>query len=119
MSSLGGRVGYTNRSPYSTTIWDLTGLTKTLSIELGEAGIRVNAILPGSVDGPRLQHVFEDRASASGKSIAEMTNEAPVNQLIKRFMDPDDIAALILFLASDRRRSISGQMIPIDGDSRC
>jgi NAD(P)-dependent dehydrogenase (short-subunit alcohol dehydrogenase family) len=118
MSSLGGRVGYPDRSPYATTKWGLIGLTKTLSIELGEAGIRVNAILPGAVDGPRLQHVFEGRASASGKSIAEVTKEALANQSIKRFVDPGDIAALALFLASDSGRSISGQTIPIDGDSQ-
>jgi NAD(P)-dependent dehydrogenase (short-subunit alcohol dehydrogenase family) len=104
MSSLAGRVGYPNRSPYATTKWGLIGLTKTLSIELGEAGIRVNAILPGAVEGPRLQHVFEGRASASGKSIAEVTKEALANQSIKRFVDPRDIAALALFLASDSAR---------------
>jgi len=119
MSSLGWRVGYSDRSPYATTIWYLNGLTKTLSIKLGETGIRVNAMLSGSVDGSHLQLVFEDRTSASGKSIAEVTKEALVNQSIKRFMDLEDIAALILFLVSDRRRSISCQMIPIDGNSRC
>jgi NAD(P)-dependent dehydrogenase (short-subunit alcohol dehydrogenase family) len=117
MSSLAGRVGYPDRSPYATTKWGLIGLTKTLSIELGEAGIRVNAILPGAVEGPRLP-VFEGRASASGKSIAEVTKKALANQSIKRFVDPRDIAALALFLASDSARSISGQMIPIDGDSQ-
>jgi NAD(P)-dependent dehydrogenase (short-subunit alcohol dehydrogenase family) len=118
MSSLGGRVGYPDRSPYATTKWGLIGLTKTLSIELGEVGIRVNAILPGAVEGPRLQHVFEGRSSATGKSITEVTKEALANQSIKRFVDPRDIAALALFLASDSGRSISGQMIPIDGDSQ-
>ena len=53
MSSLAGRVGYPNRSAYATSKWGLIGLTKTLSIELGDAGIRVNAILPGAVNGPR------------------------------------------------------------------
>jgi NAD(P)-dependent dehydrogenase (short-subunit alcohol dehydrogenase family) len=118
MSSIGGRFGYPNRSPYATTKWGLIGLTKTLSIELGEAGIRVNTILPGPVEGPRLQHVFEGRAKATGKSIAEVTKEQLANQSIKRFVDPKDIAALALFLASDNARSISGQMLPIDGDSQ-
>jgi NAD(P)-dependent dehydrogenase (short-subunit alcohol dehydrogenase family) len=119
MSSLIGRVGYPNCRPYTTTKWGLIGLTKTLSIELGEAGIRVNAILPGTVEGPRLQHVFECRASASGKSIDEVTKEALANQSIKRFVDPEDITALIMFLASENGRSVSVRMIPIDGDSRC
>ncbi|WP_431273097.1 SDR family oxidoreductase [Variovorax ureilyticus] len=118
MSSLAGRFGYPNRSPYATTKWGLIGFTKTLSRELGEFGIRVNAILPGAVNGPRIQRVFEGRASASGRSVAQEEAAALANQSIKRFVDPADIAALAVFLASDAARSISGQMIPIDGDSQ-
>lgn len=118
MSSLAGRFGYPNRSPYATTKWGLIGFTKTLSRELGEFGIRVNAILPGAVSGPRIQRVFEGRASASGRSVAQEEAAALANQSIKRFVDPADIAALAVFLASDAARSISGQMIPIDGDSQ-
>ena len=118
MSSLAGRFGYPNRSPYSTTKWGLIGLTKTLARELGEFGIRVNAILPGAVDGERLAKVFEGRAAASGKSVADEKMAALANQSIKRFVAPEDIAALALFLASDAGRSISGQILPIDGDSQ-
>jgi NAD(P)-dependent dehydrogenase (short-subunit alcohol dehydrogenase family) len=118
MSSLAGRFGYPNRSPYATTKWGLIGFTKTLSRELGEFGIRVNAILPGAVDGPRLRQVFEGRASTSGRSVAQEEAAALANQSIKRFVDPADIAALAVFLASGAARSISGQMIPIDGDSQ-
>ena len=118
MSSLAGRFGYPNRSPYSTTKWGLIGFTKTLSRELGEFGIRVNAILPGAVDGPRLQQVFEGRASTTGRTVAQEEAAALANQSIKRFVDPADIAALVVFLASDAARSISGQMVPIDGDSQ-
>ncbi len=118
MSSLAGRFGYPNRSPYSTTKWGLIGFTKTLSRELGEFGIRVNAILPGAVDGARLQQVFQGRAAASGRTVAEEQAAALANQSIKRFVDPADIAALAVFLASDAGRSISGQLLPIDGDSQ-
>ena len=71
MSSLAGRFGYPNRSAYSTSKWGLIGFTKTLSRELGEFGIRVNAILPGAVEGPRIERVLEGRAAASGHSVAE------------------------------------------------
>ncbi|SAK52084.1 3-ketoacyl-ACP reductase [Caballeronia temeraria] len=118
MSSLAGRFGYPNRSPYAVTKWGLVGFTKTLSRELGEFGIRVNAILPGAVEGPRIQQVLEGRASANGRSVAEEEAAALANQSIKRFVDPADIAALAVFLASNAGRSISGQMIPIDGDSQ-
>lgn len=118
MSSLAGRFGYPNRSPYSTTKWGLIGFTKSLSRELGEFGIRVNAILPGAVEGPRLQQVFEGRASVSGRSVAQEEAAALANQSLKRFVDPADIAAMAVFLASDAGRSISGQMLSIDGDSQ-
>lgn len=118
MSSLAGRFGYPNRSPYSTTKWGLIGFTKTLSRELGEFGIRVNAMLPGAVEGPRLQQVFAGRASVSGRTVAQEEAAALANQSLKRFVDPADIAAVAVFLASPAARSISGQMIPIDGDSQ-
>ena len=118
MSSLAGRFGYPNRSPDATTKWGLIGFTKTLSRELGEFGIRVNAILPGAVDGPRLDQVFEGRAAASERSMAGEPAAALANQSIKRFVAPEDIAALAVFLATEAGRSISGQILPIDGDSQ-
>ena len=118
MLSLAGRFGYPNRSAYATTKWGLIGFTKTLSRELGEFGIRVNAILPGAVAGPRLRQVFEGRASVSGRSVAQEEAAALGNQSMKHFVDPADIAALAVFLASEAGRSISGQMIPIDGISQ-
>jgi NAD(P)-dependent dehydrogenase (short-subunit alcohol dehydrogenase family) len=68
MSSVGGRFGCPNRSPYATTKRGLIGLTETLAIELGGAGIRVNAIAPGAVEGDRIQSVLQGRAEASGRS---------------------------------------------------
>src|SRR6185312_16625044 len=97
MSSVAGRFGYANRSPYCTAKWGLIGFTKTLSIELGEDGIRANAILPGAVDGPRIQKVFEGRAKATGKSLEQVTKEAMAVQSLKRMVDPKDIAALAIF----------------------
>jgi len=116
MSSAAGRFGYANRSPYSVTKWALIGFTKTLSLELGEHGIRVNAIAPGAVDGERAERVFQGRAKASGQSIDEVKRSAMANQSLKALIDPGDIAALAVFLASDAAKSISGQVIPIDGD---
>lgn len=116
MSSVAGRFGYANRSPYCTAKWGIIGFTKTLSIELGESGIRANAILPGAVDGPRLHRVLEGRAKQSGRPLEEIEREAMAVQSIKRLVDPRDIAALAVFLASDSAKSVSGQMLPIDND---
>src|SRR5581483_9557128 len=116
MSSVAGRFGYANRSPYCTAKWGLIGFTKTLSIELGAYGIRANAILPGAVARPRIEKVFEGRAQATQKPLDEVRKEAMAAQSIKRLVEPKDIAALAVFLASDAAKSISGQMLPIDND---
>jgi NAD(P)-dependent dehydrogenase (short-subunit alcohol dehydrogenase family) len=116
MSSVAGRLGYPNRSPYATTKWGLIGFTKTLSMELGQFGIRVNAILPGAVAGPRLDRVYDARARVGGQSVDQIKTRALANQSLKTFVDPRDVAALAVFLASDAAKSISGQALPIDGD---
>jgi len=116
MSSAAGRFGYANRAAYSATKWALVGLTKTLALELGQYDIRVNAIAPGAVAGERAERVFAGRAQASGRSIAEEKLLGLANQSLKALVDPADIAKLAVFLASDAGRSISGQLIPIDGD---
>jgi NAD(P)-dependent dehydrogenase (short-subunit alcohol dehydrogenase family) len=116
MSSAAGRFGYANRSPYSATKWALIGFTRTLSIELGQHGIRVNAIAPGAVAGERAERVFQGRAQTSGRSIEEEKRAGLEGQSLKALVDPDDIAALAVFLASDAGKSISGQVLPIDGD---
>ncbi|MFJ3188923.1 SDR family oxidoreductase [Streptomyces halstedii] len=117
MSSLGGRFGYPNRSPYATTKRGLIALAETLALELGGDGVRVNVIAPGAVSGDRIQRVLQGRADSSGRSLDEVTADALSIQSVKRFVDPKDIAALALFLASEHARSISGQTVPIDGDS--
>jgi NAD(P)-dependent dehydrogenase (short-subunit alcohol dehydrogenase family) len=117
MSSLAGRFGYPNRSPYCVSKWGLIGFTKTLSIELGQYGIRVNAVLPGAVAGERLERVFEGRAAAGGVTVDQVKEQSMAIQSLKRFVDPRDVAALCLFLASDAGKSISGQALPIDNDA--
>jgi NAD(P)-dependent dehydrogenase (short-subunit alcohol dehydrogenase family) len=118
MSSVGGRFGYPERSPYATTKRGLIAFAETLAIELGGDGIRVNAVAHGAVAGDRIERVLHGRADASGRSLEDVTAEALSIQSIKRFVDPDDIAALCVFLASDAAKSISGQTIPIYGDSK-
>jgi NAD(P)-dependent dehydrogenase (short-subunit alcohol dehydrogenase family) len=116
MASAAGRFGYPNRSPYSASKWALIGLTKTLAMELGDYNIRVNAIAPGAVAGERAERVFQGRALASGRSIEEEKRLGLANQSLKQLVDPADIAQLAVFLASDAAKSISGQVLPIDGN---
>ena len=116
MSSVAGRFGFANRSPYAATKWAVIGFTKTLAIELGEWGIRANAIAPGAVEGDRIERVFAGRAQIGGRTVEEVRAEAMAAQSIKAMIDPKDIAALAVFLASDAAKSISGQVLPIDND---
>ncbi|HXC60703.1 MAG TPA: SDR family oxidoreductase [Steroidobacteraceae bacterium] len=116
MSSAAGRFGYPNRSPYSASKWAIIGFTKTLSMELGQYNIRVNAIAPGAVAGDRAERVFQGRAQVSGRSVEEEKQLGLSSQSLKDLVDPKDIAQLALFLASDAAKSISGQVLPIDGD---
>ncbi len=118
MSSLAGRFGYPNRVAYSTSKWGLVGFAKTLAMELGPFGVTSNTIHPGAVEGPRLTRVFEGRAGVSGRTVQEEVDSALANQSIKRFVDPEDIAALAVFLAGPHARTISGQVFPIDADSK-
>jgi NAD(P)-dependent dehydrogenase (short-subunit alcohol dehydrogenase family) len=116
MSSAAGKFGYPLRSAYATSKWGVIGFTKTLSMELGEFGIRANAILPGAVAGPRMDRVLEGRATASGRSLDEERAIALATRSIKTLTEASEIAALALFLASDAARTISGQAISVDGD---
>lgn len=118
MSSLAGRFGYPNRVAFSITKWGLVGFAKTLAMELGPFGITSNTIHPGAVEGPRIAEVLSGRAAASGRTVEEERGSALANQSVKQFIDPADIAALVLFLAGPHGRSISGQVLPIDGVSK-
>ena len=76
LSSAAGRFGFPLRTPYAASKWAVIGLTKSLSIELGSDGIRVNAICPGSVAGPRIDSVFANKARARGVPIETVRDEA-------------------------------------------
>jgi NAD(P)-dependent dehydrogenase (short-subunit alcohol dehydrogenase family) len=115
ISSTAGTYGIGMRAPYVAAKWAVIGLTKTLAIELGGDGVRVNAICPGSVDGERMRGVIEREAAARGASPDDVQREYLQGQSIARFVQPGEIADLCLFLASDAARMISGQAIAVDG----
>lgn len=118
LSSVAGRVGFALRTPYAAAKWGVIGLTKSLAIELGEAGIRVNAILPGLVAGERQRRVLEAKSQRLGKSFAEVEREAFSYTSIKEYVEPEQIAAQVLFLAGATGKTISGQAVSVCGDTR-
>lgn len=116
MSSVAGRLGIGLRTPYAATKWAVMGLMKSLAIELGPRGIRVNAILPGFVEGDRIDAVIAARAAQSGMSLEATRKEYLSKVSLRRMVSADDVAATALFLAAPAARNITGQAISVDGN---
>ena len=117
LSSAAGRFGFPNRTPYAAAKWGVIGLTKSLAIELGPFGIRVNAICPGSVAGPRIDSVYANKAALRGVAPKVVLDEALAKTSLRRLVAADDIANAIVFLASPCGANISGQALPVDADT--
>jgi len=118
LSSAAGRFGFPNRTPYAASKWGVVGFTKSLSIELGPHGIRVNAICPGSVAGPRIEAVYTHKAKLRGVAPEVVRDEIIANSSLKRMVSADDIANAIVFLASQAGANISGHALPVDADTQ-
>ena len=116
MSSVAGRLGYPFRTPYASTKWAIAGLVKSLAIELGKDNVRVNAVLPGLVAGPRIDRVIAARAETLGLGFDEMKAEYLAKISLGRMVTEDDVAAMALFLCSPAANTITGQCISVDGN---
>jgi NAD(P)-dependent dehydrogenase (short-subunit alcohol dehydrogenase family) len=89
---------------------------KSLAIELGPESIRVNAVLPGLVAGPRIDRVIQARADALGVSFDAMKKTYLEKVSLRRMVTTTDIAAIALFLCSPAAANITGQAISVDGN---
>ena len=115
MSSSAGLLGYPLRSPYAASKWAVIGLTKTMAMELGEFGIRVNAVCPNAVEGPRMDAVIEAEAKAKGISETDVYKSLVQGTSMRTFVTTDDVSNMILFLCSNAGSRISGQALSVDG----
>jgi NAD(P)-dependent dehydrogenase (short-subunit alcohol dehydrogenase family) len=115
ISSTSGLFGVGMRTPYAAAKWAVIGLTKSLAVELGPYNVRVNAVCPGVVEGARMSAVIAREAAARGLSVEEVERETVQAQSIARYVKPEEVAALCLFLASDEASVVSGQAIAVDG----
>lgn len=93
----------------------VTGMAKTLANEFGADGITVNNVCPGYTLTDRLEELFEKRAKDSNAKYEDLLKQAAASVPIGRFARPDELAALVAFLASERASSINGTTIPVDG----
>lgn len=118
LSSAAGHLGFAGRSAYAASKWAVVGFTKTLAIELGEFGVRVNAILPGAVEGDRIRAVIAAKAKTLNKSVEDVTHMHEQQSSLGRFIDPHDVANMAVFLASNAARNINGQAMVIDGHTQ-
>ncbi len=116
IASVAGRLGYAFRTPYAASKWGTVGLTASLAKELGPFGVRVNAILPGIVRGPRIERVIGARAEALGIAYAEMERRYLEKVSLRRMVGPEDVASMALFLASPGGRNVSGQALSVCGN---
>jgi len=117
VSSLAGRLGFALRTPYAAAKWGVIGLTKSLAVELGGDGIRVNALLPGVVSGDRQKRVLTAKAAAKGITYEEMEELALSFTSLKEYVTPRQLADLVVFVASPLGKTISGQSLSVCGDT--
>lgn len=116
MSSAAGRFGYAFRTPYAAAKWAVIGFTQSLAKELGPANIRVNAILPGVVEGPRMTGVIAARAKQTNVAYDEMERTYLDRISLRRMVSVEDVAAAVAYLLSPAGRNLSGLSLNVDGN---
>lgn len=115
IASTAGIMGMPYRAPYVAAKFGVVGLTKTLAMELGRYNIRVNAIAPGAITGHRMDRVVEAHARTENRSEEEIRSMYASGTSMGTFVSPEEVAEVVVFLASDKGRHISGQIIAVDG----
>lgn len=115
LSSTAGFMGYPMRTPYAASKWAVIGITKSLAMELGPHGVRVNAICPGAVEGPRMDRVIAAESAATGKTEGTIRESYASACSLRSFVTARDIADMAVFLASPAASKISGQAMVVDG----
>jgi len=116
VSSLAGRIVAPLMGLYAASKWAVVGFTQSLAMEQGPHGIRVNALLPGMVEGGRIRAVIAAKAAAIQKTYEELEAEHLRQVSLRRMVDPDEIANMALFLCSEAGAAITGQALSVCGN---
>jgi len=115
ISSIHGLVASPYKAAYVSAKHGLIGLTKTVALELGAHGVTVNAICPAYVRTPLVEKQIEAQAATQGISDKEVIDRIMLEPAaIKRLIEPEEVAELALYLASDKARSVTGAAHLID-----
>jgi NAD(P)-dependent dehydrogenase (short-subunit alcohol dehydrogenase family) len=114
IASMAGRRGLAYRIGYCSAKAGQMGMVYGLALELGRHNITVNAVLPGAVEGDRIDRVIAGQAQMRGISVDQQRKAFVDRSPLKRMATAEDIAAAALFLCSDHARSISGQCLPVN-----
>jgi NAD(P)-dependent dehydrogenase (short-subunit alcohol dehydrogenase family) len=115
ISSSAAFFGFPYRTPYTASKWGIIGFTKTIAMELGPEGIRVNAICPGSVSGNRIDSVIRKEAELRRITFNDVKSGYERQVSLRTFIDADDVTNAILFMCSEYGNKISGQALGVDG----
>lgn len=118
LSSVAGRLGFGMRTPYAAAKWGVVGFTKSLAIEAGPDGIRVNCIQPGDVEGERINRAIQSKAEAFGVSFKQQKQTLLDTISLRTFVSAQDIANMALFLSTEAGKHISGQALSVCGDKQ-
>lgn len=104
------------RSAYVTSKAGVEGLTLNAARELGPHGIRCNAILPGMINNARMQRIVAANAEAAGRSPEDIEAQYLKYISMRTKIEPSEIADMVLFLASDAARKVTGELIAVSGN---
>lgn len=114
VGSISGKRPLFGRSAYTTTKTALIGLTRTLAVEAGPHGIRVNLVSPGFVAGPRIEWVMKAQSEARGIDVDDVRKEFEQESPLGRLTDPADVARTVAFLTSNASSGITGADINVN-----
>ena len=115
IASAAGLKGYSYVSGYCAAKHAVVGLTRSLALELAGTGVTVNSICPGFVETPMLEASIANIVDKTGMSEEDATESLKANNPMKRFIQVEEIASMVLWLAQPENGSINGQALSING----
>ncbi|MEV4659264.1 3-oxoacyl-ACP reductase [Micromonospora sp. NPDC049301] len=115
IASTGGKQGVVHAAPYSASKHGVVGLTKALGLELARSGITVNAVCPGFVETPMAERVRTHYADIWGVSEEETHDRITARVPLGRYVQPDEVAAMVDYLVGDNAAAVTAQALNVCG----